>query len=136
MVFGLSEGNIELVLGPTTFTPRETINGVAKLKLARPTNARSLTVEFYGEIERGDKYERVFRIEQNLGGERTYKNGETFDFSLTIPEQAKPPEAQGTFGSIRDLFVPKPKNWYVHAQLDITIATDINARISVYMRHE
>jgi len=135
MVLGISEGDIEIDLGPSTFTPRETINGKLKLKLSAPVQARSLTVEFYGEVERGNHYERVFRVEQKLSGERNYKNGETFDFSLTLPEQAKPPEAQGTFGSIQDLFVPKPKNWYVHAQLDIPMAADINARISVYMRH-
>ena len=134
MGFGMSEGDIDITLGPSTFTPRETINGKAKLRLPGPTPARSLIVEFYGEIERGNKFERVFRVEQKLDGERTYKNGETFDFSLEIPEKAKPNEAQGTFGSIQDLFVPKPKNWYVHAQLDIPMATDINARISVYMR--
>ena len=134
MVFGMSEGDIDIVLGPTTFTPRETINGKVKLKLSAPVQARSLKVEFYGEIERGNKYERVFRTEQVLGGERTYKNGDVFDFTLTMPEQAKPNEAQGTFGSIQDLFVPKPKNWYVHAQMDIPMAPDINARISVYMR--
>lgn len=134
MVFGMSEGDIDIVLGPSTFTPRETINGKVKLKLSKPVQARSLKVEFYGEVERGNKYERVFRVEQRLGEERIYKNGDVFDFSLTMPEQAKPPEAQGTFGSIQDLFVPKPKNWYVHAQLDIPMAPDINARISVYMR--
>ena len=134
MVFGMSEGDIDITLGPSTFTPRETINGKAKLRLTAPVQARSLTVEFYGEIERGNKFERVFRVEQTLDGERTYKNGESFDFSLEIPEKAKPNEAQGTFGSIQDMFVPKPKNWYVHAQLDIPMATDINARISVYMR--
>ncbi len=135
MVFGMSEGDIEITLSPSTFTPRETINGKVRLKLAAPVTARSITVEFYGEVERGNKFERVFRVEHRLDGERTYKNGEVFDFSLEIPEQAKPPEAQGTFGSIQDLFVPKPKNWYVHAQLDIPMATDINSRISVYIRH-
>jgi len=134
MGFGMSEGDIDITLGPSTFTPRETINGKVKLRLSGPTPARNLVVEFYGEIERGNHYERVFRVEQKLGGEKTYKNGETFDFSLEIPEKAKPNEAQGTFGSIQDMFVPKPKNWYVHAQLDIPMATDVNARISVYMR--
>ena len=135
MAFGMGDGEIEIILGPTTFTPQETINGKVKLKLSGPTPARSFIVEFYGEIERGNKYERVFRVGQTLGGERTYKDGDVFNFSLTIPIQAKPPEAQGTFGSISELFVSKPKNWYVHAQLDIPMAPDINSRISVYMRH-
>ena len=135
MAFGMGDGEIEIILGPTTFTPQETINGKVKLKLPGPTPARSFIVEFYGELERGNKYERVFRVEQTLGGERTYKDGDVFNFSLAIPVQAKPPEAQGTFGSISELFVPKPKNWYVHAQLDIPMAPDVNSRISVYMRH-
>lgn len=134
MGFGMSEGDIDIMLGPSTFTPNETINGKVKLKLPQPAQARSLTVEFYGEIEWGNKFERVFRVEQKLGGERAYKDGEVFDFSLAIPEQAKPPEAQGTFGSIHNLFVPKPRNWYVHAQLDIPMATDVNSRMSIYMR--
>ncbi len=134
MVFGADEGKIEITLGPTTYEPRETLHGKAVLRLPKAVLARSLTIEFYGEIERGNKYERVYRVEQKLGGEREYKDGEAFDFSLTMPELAKPPEAQGTFGAIHDMFVPKPKNWYVHAQLDIPLATDINSRISVYMR--
>ncbi|MFA6907672.1 MAG: hypothetical protein WC263_02490 [Candidatus Micrarchaeia archaeon] len=135
MAFGLGEGDIDIVLGPTTFTPRETINGKIRLRLSKPTPARSLIVEFYGEVERGSRAERVFLVKQELGSERTYRNGESFTFSLPIPEQATPPEAQGTFGAIHDLFVSKPRNWYVHAQLDIPMASDINARISVYMRH-
>lgn len=134
MIFGQREGDIDIVLGPTTFIPRETINGKAELKLSGTVKARSLIVEFYGEVERGNKYERVYRVWQKLGGERTYRNGEIFDFSLTVPLRAKPSEAQGTFDSIQDLLAPKPKNWYVHAQLDVPMAPDINSRISVYMR--
>jgi len=134
MAFGLGEHEIEITLGPTTFTPRETINGKIKLHLSEPIAARGVKVEFYGEVERGAKVERVFRANQALGGERTYKDGEVFVFSLPIPEQATPPEAQGTFGAIRDLFVPKPRNWFVHASMDIPMAPDVNSRISVYMR--
>ena len=132
MVFGM--GEVEITLGPTTYTPKETINGKLKLHLPKDTNARELRVEFYGEVERGAKVERVYRAVQKLGGERVYKDGEVFNFSLTIPEQATPPEAQGTFGSIRDMFVAKPRNWYVHASIDIPMAPDVNSRISVYMR--
>ena len=135
MVFGMGEGEIEITLGPTTFTPQETMNGTVKIRLPKATKARSFIVEFYGEVERGNKHECVFRVAQTLGEERTYKNGETFDFSLPIPDQAKPPEAQGTFGSIHDLFVPKPRNWYIEAKLDVPIAFDLQTRISVYMRH-
>jgi len=135
MAFGLGEGEIEITLGPTTFTPQETINGKLKLHLSAPINAREIRVEFYGEVERGSKVERVFRAVQKLGGERTYNDGEVFNFSLAIPEQATPPEAQGTFGAVRDLFVPKPRNWFVQASIDIPMAPDVNSRISVYMRH-
>ena len=134
MAFGMGEGEIEIILGPTTFTPQETMNGKVKISLPKATVARSITVEFYGEVENGNKFERVFRAAQVLGEERTYKNGETFDFSLTIPEQAKPPEAQGTFGSFQDLFVPKPHSWYIEAKIDIPLSPDIKSRISVYMR--
>lgn len=135
MVFGLSDGEIEITLGPTTFTPHETINGKIKLHLPAPVDAREFRVEFYGEVERGSKVERVFRAVQKLGGERTYKDGEVFNFSLPIPEHATPPEAQGTFGAIRDIFIQKPRNWFVHASIDIPMAPDVNSRISVYMRH-
>jgi len=134
MVFGRGEGEIEITLGQTTFTPLETMNGKVKISIPKKINARSFIVEFYGEVERGDKHECVFRVAQKLGEERTYKNGETFDFSLPIPAQAKPPEAQGTFGSIHDLFVPKPRNWYIEAKMDVPMAFDIKSRISVYMR--
>ncbi|MFA5930342.1 MAG: hypothetical protein WC861_05655 [Candidatus Micrarchaeia archaeon] len=135
MAFGMGEGEIEITLGPTTFTPQETINGKVKLHLPAPVAAREFRVEFYGEVERGSRVERVFRVSQKLGGERTYKDGEVFNFSLAVPEQATPPQAQGTFGAVRDLFVPKPRNWFVHASIDIPMAPDVNSRISVYMRH-
>ncbi|MCX6771703.1 MAG: hypothetical protein NTX79_06625 [Candidatus Micrarchaeota archaeon] len=135
MAFGMGDGEIEITLGPTTFTPRETINGRIKIRLPSPLDAREIRVEFYGEVERGSKVERVFRSTQKLGGERTYKDGEVFSFSLSIPEQATPLVAQGTFGAVRDLFSPKPRNWFVHATIDIPMAPDINSRISVYMRH-
>ena len=134
MVFGIGEGEIEITLGPTTYTPKETINGKLKLRLPKKIQAREFRVEFYGEVERGSKVERVFRAVQKLGGERTYKDGEVFNFSLTIPEQANPPEAQGTFGSIRDIFAPKPRNWFVHASIDIPMSPDVNSRISIYMK--
>ncbi|MFA6214885.1 MAG: hypothetical protein WC717_06460 [Candidatus Micrarchaeia archaeon] len=134
MAFGMGEGEIAITLGPTTYVPRETINGKIKLILPKAMQARELRVEFYGEVDRGSKVERVFRAVQKLGGEREYKDGEVFSFSLAIPEQATPPEAQGTFGSIRDLFVPKPRNWFVHAIMDIPMAPDVNTRISVYMK--
>ena len=134
MAFGTGESGIEITLGPTTFTPQETINGRIRLHLPSPVAAREFRVEFYGEVERGSKVERVFRAMQKLGGQRTYKDGEVFSFSLPIPEQSTPPEAQGTFGAIRDLFVPKPRNWFVHASIDIPMAPDVNSRISVYMR--
>ncbi|MFA6328468.1 MAG: hypothetical protein WCY41_03410 [Candidatus Micrarchaeia archaeon] len=134
MVFGLGEGEIEITLGPTTYTPNETLNGKIKLHLPKDIRARELRVEFYGEMERGSKVERAYRAVQKLGGERTYKDGDVFVFSLAIPTQAMPSEAQGTFGAIHDLFVPKPRNWFVHASIDIPMAPDINSRISVYMR--
>ena len=134
MVFGISEGEIEIILGPTTFTPQETINGKLKLRIPKTITAREIRVEFYGEVERGSKVERVFKVLQKLGGERAYKDGEVFNFSLPIPAEATPPEAQGTFGAVRDLFVPKPRNWFVHASLDIPMMPDVNSRISVYMR--
>ena len=134
MALGMGEGEIEITLGPTTFTPQETINGKVKLRLHAPIAAREFRVEFYGEMERGAKVERVFRTVQKLGGQRTYKDGEVFNFSLPIPEHATPPEAQGTFGAIRDIFIPKPRNWFVHASIDIPMAPDVNSRISVYMK--
>jgi hypothetical protein len=134
MVFGLGEGEIEITLGPSTFTPRETLNGKVKLRLPKAVAARAVSIEFYGEVLQGDKAARVFRSSQSLGGERTYKDGETFKFALPIPDSASPPEAQGTFGSVRDLFIAKPRNWYIEAKMDIPMSPDINTRISVYLR--
>ena len=134
MVLGLGEGEIEITLAPTTFTPRETLNGRVKLHLKKPLPARALTIEFYGEMAKGGKTERVFRSPQPLGGERTYKDGDAFDFSLPIPDQASPAEGKGTFDSIRDLFKPKPHNWFIEAKMDIPLMPDIRSRISVYLR--
>jgi len=134
MVFGLGEGEIEITLSPITYNPVKTINGKLKLRLPKEISAREMRVEFYGEVEHGANVKRVYRAVQKLGGERVYKNGEVFNFSLTIPEQASPPEAQGTFGAIKDIFVAKPRNWYVHASIDIPMSPDINSRISVYMK--
>lgn len=134
MDFGMGEGEISITLGPTTYDPHETINGKVKLKLPGKVHARSLEIEFYGEVVRGNHYERVFRARQELGGEQEYRNGDEFPFSLTIPSQALPPAPQGTFGAIHDMFVPKPHSWFIEAKLDLPMAPDIHERISVYMR--
>jgi hypothetical protein len=76
---------------------------------------------------------RIYRVSQQLGAEREYKNGESFSFKLEIPEQAFPPNSEGA-SSFQSLFVRKPRNFYIEAKMDVPMSPDINSRITVYLR--
>ena len=145
MVLGIGEGKVELELSKTSFVPGESITGKVKLFLNEPEKAHEVRIEFYGEIVKrrtamsgghhhsSSTVEKVFLVQKQLDGERAYKDGETFDFSLTIPENALPPKPNGIVMSFMSFFTAAPRAWYVHATLDMPMKFDMNKKIQIFL---
>ena len=147
VVFGLFEGKIIVTLEKTAFVPGETINGKIKLDLSHPKKARELRVEFYGEQEvttrdaKGQtsrKTNHVFSALQRIDGEREYKPGEEFEFSLVIPQFSRVDMGlSGVLATMTTASVSHPfggtgiRGYYVHASLDVPNAFDVNDRVKV-----
>ena len=133
-VLGIGEGKLEFTLNGSTFFPGQQITGHASLALNQPTIARELRAEFYGEIKKGKHYERIFEVRQQLAPGKTFQSGESFDFSLTIPSNALPPNIEGFFGSVASfLYSLSPPRWFVSASLDMPNKFDISKRIRVQL---
>jgi hypothetical protein len=108
MVFGIGEGSLDITLDKQVYSPGETITGKVKLNLNGPKQAKSLIVEFHGEIVkevfvrgshgRTNTSEQTIEIcttQQQLATEKTFQNGEEYSFSLQISPQAlNSPEMQ------------------------------------------
>lgn len=133
MVLGLFEGDLDLVLNGSSFSPGQKITGTIRLKLNQPKKARELRVEFYGEIRRRtgrhSHIERVFEVRQQLSGERAYNNGEAFTFEITVPNCVSI-QTPGILGALASIFTQHP-TFYVHASLDAPNEFDINKRVMV-----
>jgi len=135
MVFGISEGEIDISLKTTRFYPGQEITGKVTLKLPKPKDARALRIAFYGEMPGTDKYRkvrRIFEVNKVLAEERTFNDKDSFDFSLTIPENCIPASV-GFYESIMNTFSSRPNGWFVHAWLDVPLELDINKRMKIDM---
>ena len=133
MVLGIGEGKLELALNGNTFSPGQAITGRAKLTLNEPLLARELRVEFYGLVKRGKHADRIHEVRQQLSHERTFRSGESFEFSLAIPADAiSAGHATGILGSLSQAFAPRP-DWFVEASLDMPNKFDINAKTQVIL---
>ena len=147
MVFGIGEGKLELALNGSAFSPGQAIAGKITLSLNQPQQARELRVTFYGEIRMNrsptgfsqssqSRIKRIFEVKQQLSGERAYNAGETFDFSLAIPQISSnspvPEGAPQIVNRLFDMFAPKP-NWFVEATLDMPNKFDIGKKIQIQL---
>jgi len=99
MAFESSDGgSISVQLDKTSFSPGETLHGKMRLDLKAPVKAKGLHIEFYA-VRTGqrrvafskDQYTRFTKEEStatnSLSGEREYKPGEEFEFSITVPKK-------------------------------------------------
>jgi hypothetical protein len=144
MVFGLFEnnGSIELRVNGTSFAPGQKITGTVTANLAKQIKARELRVSFYGEMiasagRRGSQHVRILEVRQILSGEKLYSPGETFNFELPIPQPIEfriPDNAIG--GLMEGMAHVRPGLWFVHATLDISIASSLNNRVEITMAEE
>lgn len=135
MVLGLFEGELELQLGTLSFSAGQKISGSVRLKLPQPLQARGLRVSFYGEIVkhsgRSSHIEKIFETAATLAGEKTYGNGENYNFELQLPASLATPTFEGPLAGILNFFTPKPRGWFVHATLDLPNKLDLNKRLAV-----
>ena len=141
MVLGIGEGKVELILDKTSYIPGEAIKGKVNLSLGQPQQARALRVEFFGEIERrtGNRrsgqhrtIERVFVVQKQISGEKSYSNGEAYGFEITVPANALPPKQSGVIVSFLNFFTPTPR-WYLQATLDMPMKLDMNKKIPIQL---
>ena len=129
MVLGIGEGKLELSVNGTTFSPGQQIAGAIRLTMDESRQARGLRVEFYGLQKQGKHTVRICEVRQDLGGEREYRMGEQFNFSLTVPADTIPPKIDGFVGSIvAFLYNLSPPRWFIDASLDIPMKFDMNAK--------
>ena len=135
MVLGLFEGELDLQIGSTNFSAGQKITGSVRLKLPNPLQARGLRVSFYGEIMsssgRQRHVEKIFETVVALAGEKTYQNGESYNFELQLPGSLATPTYQGPLAGLVNYFIPKPRGWFVHATLDVPMKIDLNKRLAV-----
>ena len=136
MVLGIDEGNLEISLDKNAYEPGEVIHGHVRLILQEPEHARSLYVVFYGEETKKDGkktyIEREYEVKKILDVEKTYQNGEAYEFEILTPNISLPPRAEGIIVSEQN-YAPKPgpSAWFIHATLDIPLKIDFNTRKQV-----
>lgn len=138
MVLGIGEGSLSLFINGSQFHPGQSITGRVQLQLNEPKEARGLRIAFYGEVKRHrgrhTHIERVYEARQQLSGERSYRSGESFDFSLAIAPNALPPRIDGFFGGVAEFFYSlSPTRFFVDASLDMPNKFDINRKVQVQL---
>lgn len=115
---------IEIKLEKDEFAIGEGIKGTICLKLDKPTKARSLKVFFFGLHNYGQYTSIICQNDITASPGRIFIRGESFDFTIPVPEEAENYFSQG--------FPFKPR-WYVKAKLDMPGKVDIQneARIKI-----
>ena len=117
----LTQGEMEVKLDETYFEKGEPLKGRVILHLPAPINARSLRIEFYLECREQGRtdFDKALLNKKQISGNRTYNDKEELPFVLDIPRSldydAKPERGHAN-------------GWYVHAVLDVPLASDLNAR--------
>jgi len=131
LLHGLAGMNMRLKLDKRAYSPDEQITGTITINRALKSPARSLTVSFYGVEKHGKYNHRVCEKQVQLSGARTFMKGETIQFSIPIPQEAKAriAEKPGMDLSINGLPVfgsRHVRGWCVEAKLDIPGEVDMS----------
>jgi len=150
----IGKGKIDIAIPKTNFNPGEVISGIATLTMKKPAKARRFTISLIGEQKitgmdtsrsRTTRTVRIYDFEQQLDGEKEYKEGGVYPFEIKIPEdvleqQKMPqmPQLEGKLGialsiaqSLAGMGITKRTSWYLIARLDIPWGTDIKERVQI-----
>ena len=140
-MFGIGDGSLKVELVSIEFRPGQSITGKIHLDLPKSLKGRGLQISFYGElVAQTDRHsktiKRIHEVVQNLAGEKTYNNGEEYQFSLSVPSSLSlapdnmpdNPLANFLKSQIRS---PTTIPWVVHAQLDIPLGLPISAKVQL-----
>ena len=149
----IGKGKIDIAIPKTNFNPGEVISGIATLTMKKTAKARRFTISLIGEqkiiervgTSRSSRKVRIYEFEQQLDGEKEYKEGGVYPFEIKIPEdvleqQKKPqmPQLEGKLGtalsiaqSFAGMGITKRTSWYLIARLDIPWGTDIKERVQI-----
>ena len=135
MVLGLGEGAINILLPKTELCPGKKVKGQIILSLDKPKKARELRIDLYGESpehEYGVHENRRYVVREAISGERTYKNGEKFEFSFIVPENILLKSSNSVKAHhFQKFFGDRPSHWYLQASLNIPFSFDVSNRIGV-----
>lgn len=138
MVFGIGDGDINIWLPKTTYQPGELVQGKITISLKNPREGRELRVDVYGESEETEfkiNHTRAYILRQMVAGERTYKDGDTFEFSFILPANIGKKKAGGLhLGAFQHYTGEKPSKWFVQAALDVPLFFDISHRIGIKIK--
>jgi len=137
---------ISVTLDKYDYVPGNTIKGMVKLQLKKPTQARKLQVSFRGSRtetqtgmgvgptasnRRGSRTVHVYDFTMPLDGEKEYLEGE-YPFEIKIPEDIKqtvqtPKGKVGTAVTALKAIsgVYSRIDWYVEAKLDVPMKLDV-----------
>jgi hypothetical protein len=149
----IGKGKIDIAIPKTNFNPGEVISGIATLTMKKTAKARKFTVSLIGEqkitqamgTSRSTRNVRIYDFEQQLDGEKEYKEGGVYPFEMKIPddilEQQKTPQmpqmegklgtALGIAQSLAGRGITKRTSWYLIARLDIPLGTDIKEKVQI-----
>ena len=149
----IGKGKIDIAIPKTNFNPGEVVSGIATLTMKKTAKARRFTVSLIGEqkiterrgTSRSTRNVRIYEFEQQLDGEKEYKEGGVYPFEMKIPEdileqQKTPqmPQVEGKLGtalsiaqSLAGMGITKRTSWYLIARLDIPWGTDIKERVQI-----
>ncbi len=120
----ITQGELEIALLDPFFEKGMPLRGTVKLHLPKPLNARSLKIEMYLQWGEGPPphREKTALLKKQLSGSKTYQDNEEHIFELLIPLNVDY-DAQPARG--------KASGWFLHALLDVPLASDLNARVEV-----
>jgi hypothetical protein len=149
----IGKGKIDIAIPKTNFNPGEVISGIATLTMKKTAKARGFTVSLIGEqkiterrgTRRSTRNVRIYDFEQQLDGEKEYKEGGVYPFEVKIPEdileqQKTPPmpQMEGKLGtalgiaqSLAGMGITKRTSWYLIARLDIPLGTDVKEKVQI-----
>jgi len=86
----IGKGKIDIAIPKTNFNPGEVISGIATLTMKKTAKARRFTISLIGEqkiiervgTSRSSRKVRIYEFEQQLDGEKEYKEGGVYPFEI------------------------------------------------------
>lgn len=138
MVFGIGEGNVDIILEKSSFKAGEQIKGKVVLDLKGPKKAKELRIILKAEKEGYRDGKRTKRTIHSapitLDQEKEYPAGKKeYDFEFTLPTQGTDP-GDGLVGDVVkaiSFISGSGIKWYLDASLDVPMSMDISKKIQL-----